>query len=414
MSKEAYMSVSWGKRITKLDKSTILYAIANRKYVEVHVNKDYVFKTSASFMVVKEQLAEGFIEVKRGLVVSERAIDYIADTIRLVNGEELDYTIRRKREIVEKLRQNKKLQIVMTKRGIYQIANQGEMPVLNLAAHNIMNPAGSNMPRRIRVSRKTELDRIRKLLAAKKPEPEEASEPCICFRFQKQEYKIAISTILYATMQKGIIYIHTVDGTIYRERTSLRIMEEQLGDSFLKINISTLVAIRYIREISDKIWLSNGEGLPYVVRNKRRFMKWIVDEKKKMAEHHAGEDIPKTEEEYREYYKGFEHMPFAFADIEMVFDDSYRAVDWIFRYGNPSLAKLEKLPLHVLIGSAFGDLFYNMDSKWLESYERAALYGETLEVLDYSPEIDTNLKVICFQTFVGHCGCILFNVDEMK
>ena len=93
------MSVSWGKRTTKLDKSTILYAIANRKYVEVHVNKDYVFKTSASFMVVKEQLAEGFIEVKRGLVVSERAIDYIADTIRLVNGEELDYTIRRKREI---------------------------------------------------------------------------------------------------------------------------------------------------------------------------------------------------------------------------------------------------------------------------------------------------------------------------
>ena len=404
MSKEAYMSVSWGKRITKLDKSTILYAIANRKYVEVHVNKDYVFKTSASFMVVKEQLAEGFVEVKRGLVVSERAIDYIADTIRLVNGEELDYTIRRKREIVEKLRQNKKLQIVMTKRGIYQIANQGEMPVLNLAAHNIMNPAGSNMPRRIRVSRKTELDRIRKLLATKKPEPEETPKPCICFRFQKQEYKIAISTILYATMQKGLIYIHTVDGTIYRERTSLRIMEEQLGDSFLKINLSTLVAIRYIREISDKIWLSNGEGLPYVVRNKRRFMKWIVDEKRKMAEHHAGEDIPQTEEEYREYYKGFEHMPFAFADIEMVFDDSFRAVDWIFRYGNPALAKLEKLPLHVLIGSAFGDLFYNMDSKWLESYERAALYGETLEVLDYSPEIDTNLKVICFQTFVGHCG----------
>ena len=81
---------------------------------------------------------------------------------------------------------------------------------------------------------------------------------------------------------------------------------------------------------------------------------------------------------------------------------------------NPALAKLEKLPLHVLIGSAFGDLFYNMDSKWLESYERPALYGEMIEILDYSPEIDTNLKVICFQTFVGHCGCILFNLDEMK
>lgn len=167
------------------------------------------------------------------------------------------------------------------------------MPVLNLAAHNIMNPAGSNMPRRIRVSRKTELDRIRKLLAAKKPEPEEAPEPCICFRFQKQEYKIAISTILYATMQKGIIYIHTVDGTIYRERTSLRIMEEQLGDGFLKINLSTLAAVRYIREISDKIWLSNGEGLSYVVRNKRRFMKRIVDEKRKRQSTMPGRIFPK-------------------------------------------------------------------------------------------------------------------------
>ena len=40
-----------------------------------------------------------------------------------------------------------------------------------------------------------------------------------------------------------------------------------------------------------------------------------------------------------------------------------------------------------------------MDSKWLQSYERATLYGETLEIMDYSPEIDTNLKIICFPTF---------------
>ena len=61
-----------------------------------------------------------------------------------------------------------------------------------------------------------------------------------------------------------------------------------------EINLSTLAAIRYIREISDKIWLSNGEGLPYVVSNKRRFMKRIVDEKKTFVGHcgcilfHAG------------------------------------------------------------------------------------------------------------------------------
>ena len=55
-----------------------------------------------------------------------------------------------------------------------------------------------------------------------------------------------------------------------------------------------------------------------------------------------------------------------------------------------------------------------MDSKWLRSYERATLYGETLEIIDYSPEIDTYLKVICFPTFKGHCGCILFNISEIE
>ena len=63
---------------------------------------------------------------------------------------------------------------------------------------------------------------------------------------------------------------------------------------------------------------------------------------------------------------------------------------------------------------SFGSLFANMDSKWLRSYERAALYGEVLELMDYSPEIDTNLKVICFPTFKGHCGCILFDLDMIK
>ena len=55
-----------------------------------------------------------------------------------------------------------------------------------------------------------------------------------------------------------------------------------------------------------------------------------------------------------------------------------------------------------------------MDSKWLRSYERAALYGETLEIMDYSPEIDTNLKVICFPTYPGHCGCILFDISQIQ
>ena len=126
------------------------------------------------------------------------------------------------------------------------------------------------------------------------------------------------------------------------------------------------------------------------------------------------EKAPLTAEEYRKYYKICDALPFAFTDIEMVFNEEKKAVDWIFRYGNEALAALEKQPLDKMIGSSFSSLFSNMDAKWLHVYERATLYGETLEIMDYSPEIDTNLKIICFPTFPGHCGCILFNADKMK
>ncbi|MFW5668513.1 hypothetical protein [Acetivibrio ethanolgignens] len=47
------------------------------------------------------------------------------------------------------------------------------------------------------------------------------------------------------------------------------------------------------------------------------------------------------------------------------------------------------------------------------TYEQATLYGERLEIMAYSPEIDAELKIICFPTFPGHCGCMLFPLDEI-
>lgn len=140
----------------------------------------------------------------------------------------------------------------------------------------------------------------------------------------------------------------------------------------------------------------------------------LRDRKKALLRSMPEENGLTTQEDYHSYFRVFDTMPFAFTDIEMVFDEQNCGVDWIFRYGNPALAQLEKLPLETMIGASFGSLFANMDSKWRRSYERSALFGETLEIIDYSPEIDTYIKVICFPTFPGHCGCILFDVSTIR
>ena len=225
---------------------------------------------------------------------------------------------------------------------------------------------------------------------------------------------ISISTILYILMVNKTAEIHVSGDKIYETRMTLSQLEEKLGDGFIKVNRGCIVSAMAIHDITDNINLNNGESLIYTIRKKNQIIEQFRLKQKSIISSFRRDGIPITEEEYRKHYSSFDNMPFAFTDIEMIFNDESRAVDWIFRYGNPALAKLEKLPLERLIGSSFGSLFSNMDSKWLHSYERATLYGEMLEIIDYSPEIDTYLKVICFPTFKGHCGCILFDISEIE
>ena len=204
------------------------------------------------------------------------------------------------------------------------------------------------------------------------------------------------------------------DGNVYCCRMTLKELKKQLNEEFMEVKRGCMVAVSAISDIGDRILLSNGEKICYTKRKKRVLREELQKNQELIIAKISKKKLPLTAEEYRKYYKICDALPFAFTDIEMVFNEEKKAVDWIFRYGNEALAALEKQPLDKMIGSSFSSLFSNMDAKWLQVYERATLYGETLEIMDYSPEIDTNLKIICFPTFPGHCGCILFNADKMK
>ena len=220
--------------------------------------------------------------------------------------------------------------------------------------------------------------------------------------------------ILYIIMNGKIAEIHIVGGKVYQTRIALKNLEGLLKEDFVKVHRGCIVSVKAIHEVTDMVNLSNGEELPYTVRKKKQIVTEIQEKQKKMINALGKKGIPATKEEYCRHYSSFEYLPIAFTDIEMVFNEESHAVDWIFRYANQELARLEKLSLDQLLGKSFGSLFANMDPKWLRSYERSALYGEVLELMDYSPEVDRTLKVICFPTFKGHCVCILFDLDTIK
>ena len=230
----------------------------------------------------------------------------------------------------------------------------------------------------------------------------------------KQEVVLNISQILYVQMKGNFAFIHISCELVYQTRITLVELEKTLGDNFIKVKRGCLVSVLAIHSVTDKINLCNGESLDYVVRNKKEILAKLHAKQQDMIHSFNEDGIPATADQYHAHYRLFDTIPFAFADIEIVFDGGCRAIDWVFRYGNPALAQLEKMPLEKLIGNSFGSLFPNMDAKWLRSYERATLFGETLQIIDYSPEIDAYLEVICFPTFKGHCGCILFDISQIK
>lgn len=230
----------------------------------------------------------------------------------------------------------------------------------------------------------------------------------------KKKLLLSVRSILYVIMNGKTVEIHALGGVIYRTRMKFADIEATLGDNFLHLHRGCTVSALAIHEVGDKIRLNNGETLDYTRRKKKEIIGRLGEIQKHVIAGFDHDGTPLSAEEYRAYYRAFEKLPFAFTDIELIFNDSANAVDWIFRYGNEALAKLEKVSLDRLIDHSFGSVFPNMDSKWLNAYERATLYGETLEIIDYSPEIDTNLKVICFPTFKGHCGCILFDIRDIR
>lgn len=236
----------------------------------------------------------------------------------------------------------------------------------------------------------------------------------ITFFSDMREVTLNIRTILYIKVMNGIAYVHLVSGEVLPTRTTIMEFEQMLDDNFIKIKRGCLVSVYAIHSVTDTVNLSNGEALPYADRVRAEFTEKLQARQKEIIHGFAEHDTLKTPEEYAEYYRSFDNMPFAFTDIEIIFNETRHAVDWVFRYGNLALAELEGVPLERMIGNTFGTIFPNMDQKWLRTYERAALFEEMLNIVDYSPEIGANLSITCFPTFKGHCGCILLNVEHLK
>ena len=75
------------------------------------------------------------------------------------------------------------------------------------------------------------------------------------------------------------------------------------------------------------------------------------------------------------------------------------------------MAVVEGVHVADMINRSFYKVFENGDKKWLVTYADVALNGTTRIIHDYSPEINKNLTIHCFQSSPGYCACVLIPTD---
>ena len=172
---------------------------------------------------------------------------------------------------------------------------------------------------------------------------------------KRMKKKIRIADILYIIKSEYLSLIHLIDGDILQTVTPIYELKEMLGDDCIEVKKGCIVSVSAITNVKDKIYLCNGEAIDFTVRRRKAVRLEWREKQKLMIDEITGQNPPRTDEEYHKYYEICDKFPFAFTDIEMVFNEKRHAVDWIFRYGNEALAELEGVPLKEMIGSTFQD-----------------------------------------------------------
>ena len=123
--------------------------------------------------------------------------------------------------------------------------------------------------------------------------------------------------------------------------------------------------------------------------------------------------IIKSEEKYRTL---FESIDEGVTTLEIIVDDSGKAVDWVYLEHNPSLKRQTGMT-GTIVGKRASELFPELDVHWLEANERVVRTGKSERGEYFIPEINSWLDT--YSARVGGKGsnkiiCVYNNITERK
>ena len=219
---------------------------------------------------------------------------------------------------------------------------------------------------------------------------------------------IPFQDIIYFVRQNHKTELHLTNGNVIVTYLPIKVLLTAIPSGILlSINKGIVIAKAHVTNINNNVYtMIDGATFTGRVRtpgrhllNKYELMSNPQNLKLAKAAN-ANENLPAK-------FSILDDMPLAFCIIELVFDKNGKGMDFIFRYCNKEMEQLEGVPMDEMLNRSFYEVFKNGDKKWLITYADVAINGTPRVINCYSPEIDSQLNIYCFQPAPNFCACSL-------
>lgn len=224
------------------------------------------------------------------------------------------------------------------------------------------------------------------------------------------KHHITENDIKYIIRRDGKTCICLDDGRIVETYTPLKtIITEMTPDHFINVNKGIALASDKIASIHDDQYMMQ-DGNHFKGRARMPMLYRFEQERR-----FNSPEMVNGSMDLINAFSVLDRIPIPFCVIELLYDNTGNSIDFRFRYANEAMADLQSLSREQLLNESFYSIFRNGDRKWLVAYADVALNGGSRIFRDYSPEINKDLTIYCYQPSEGYCACaFLEEPDEPK
>ncbi|MBI4283214.1 MAG: MEDS domain-containing protein, partial [Chloroflexi bacterium] len=121
--------------------------------------------------------------------------------------------------------------------------------------------------------------------------------------------------------------------------------------------------------------------------------------------------LHESEQRYRNL---FESMDEGFALCEMIYDEAGKPIDFRYLNVNPSFATQTGLPVERVVGRTVRELIPNIESSWIETYNRVVQSGLSERIESPVAELKRFFEVYAWHAGTGQFAVVFKDVTERK